>query len=119
MQSIAANTLLHGLGTLVDNPVLTGVVTDSRAVKQGSLFVCIAGERVDGHAYAKQALSQGAAGILAQHAIVGVPAQKIVMVQNVLDAMIVLGGNYRAQFTPILTGVTGSVGKTTTKEFCF
>ncbi|MEG2697462.1 MAG: UDP-N-acetylmuramoyl-tripeptide--D-alanyl-D-alanine ligase, partial [Ruthenibacterium sp.] len=119
MQSIAANTLLRGLGTLVDNPVLTGVVTDSRAVKQGSLFVCIAGERVDGHAYAKQALSQGAAGILAQHAIVGVPAQKIVMVQNVLDAMIVLGGNYRAQFTPILTGVTGSVGKTTTKEFCF
>ncbi|MEG2286682.1 MAG: Mur ligase domain-containing protein [Ruthenibacterium sp.] len=56
MQSIAANTLLRGLGTLVDNPVLTGVVTDSRAVKQGSLFVCIAGERVDGHAYAKQAL---------------------------------------------------------------
>ncbi|MEG2394831.1 MAG: Mur ligase domain-containing protein, partial [Ruthenibacterium sp.] len=54
MQSIAANTLLRGLGTLVDNPVLTGVVTDSRAVKQGSLFVCIAGERVDGHAYAKQ-----------------------------------------------------------------
>ena len=119
MQGIAANTLLRGLGALNGNPQITAVVTDSRAAASGSLFVCIAGERVDGHDFAEKAMAQGAEGILAQRAVAGVPAEKTVLVPDVLDAMITMGGNYRAAFSPTLVGVTGSVGKTTTKEFCY
>lgn len=119
MLPVLANTLLNGLGTLAANPQVTAVVTDSRAAAAGSLFVCIAGERVDGHAFAAAALRQGAVGIVAQHAVESVPADKTVLVPNVLDAMITMAGNYRAQFSPVLVGITGSVGKTTTKEFCY
>lgn len=119
MQGIEANTLLRAVGVLEQNPVITSVITDSREAKKGSLFVCIAGERADGHDYAKQTVEQGAEGILAQRAVLGVAPQQTVLVDDPLDAMIAMGGNYRAQFSPILVGVTGSVGKTTTKEFCY
>ena len=119
MQSIPANTLLHGLGTLAENPDITAVVTDSRKAGKGTLFVCIEGERVDGHAYAAMVMAQGAQGIVALHPVDGVPAEKTCLVRDTLDAMIAMGGNYRAQFSPQLVGVTGSVGKTTTKEFCY
>ena len=84
MQQIPANTLLAGIGTLAENPAITAVVTDSRAAVQNSLFVCIAGERVDGHAFAQTALAQGAAGVVAQHIIEGVPAEKTVLVHDPL-----------------------------------
>ncbi|MEG2671973.1 MAG: UDP-N-acetylmuramoyl-tripeptide--D-alanyl-D-alanine ligase [Ruthenibacterium sp.] len=118
MQATAANLLLAGVGTLPQNPQITSVATDSRAVQSGSLFVCIEGEKTDGHRYAAAALKDGAVGIVAQHAVAGVSAEQTVLVENPLDAMIAIGGNYRTQYTPCLVGVTGSVGKTTTKEFC-
>lgn len=119
MQSIPANTLLRGLGTLQGNPPITSVVTDSREASDGSLFVCIPGARADGHSFAAATVQQGACGILALHPVEGVPPEKTCLVGNVLDAMITIGGNYRAQFSPCVMGVTGSVGKTTTKEFCY
>lgn len=119
MKPISAELLLHGIGALAANPQITAVVTDSRKVSEGCLFVCIKGERVDGHDYALSAVQNGAAGIVAQHAVNGVPESQTVLVPDVLDAMITMGGNYRSQFSPVLAGVTGSVGKTTTKEFCY
>ena len=118
MQPILANQLLQGVGSLSENPAISAVVTDSRAAQAGSLFVCIKGERVDGHDFAAKAIAQGAAGIVAQHAVDGVPPEKTVLVSDVLDALIAMGGNYRDGFSSCLVGVTGSVGKTTTKEFC-
>ncbi|MEF9970579.1 MAG: UDP-N-acetylmuramoyl-tripeptide--D-alanyl-D-alanine ligase [Ruthenibacterium sp.] len=119
MQAMTANQLLAGVGVLPENPQITSVATDSRAVQNGSLFVCIKGEKTDGHNYAEIALKAGAAGIIAQHSVENVPAEKTVLVENPLDAMIAIGGNYRDNFAPCLVGVTGSVGKTTTKEFCY
>ena len=98
--------------------MITSVVTDSRAAGPGSLFVCIKGARVDGHDYAAAALAQGAAAVLVQHPVDGVPEDRCIRVADPLDAMIAIGGNYREKFSPVLVGVTGSVGKTTTKEFC-
>ncbi|MEG2596132.1 MAG: Mur ligase domain-containing protein, partial [Ruthenibacterium sp.] len=66
MQATAANLLLAGVGTLPQNPQITSVATDSRAVQSGSLFVCIEGEKTDGHRYAAAALKDGAVGIVAQ-----------------------------------------------------
>ena len=118
MQPIASSVLLRGVGALAGDPQIVSVVTDSRAVVPGSVFVCIKGERVDGHSFARGALAAGAAGVLAQHPIEGVPPARCVLVEDPLDALIQMGANYRELFSPLLVGVTGSVGKTTTKEFC-
>ena len=118
MQPIRSSILLRGLGELPGDPEITAVVTDSRAAAPGSLFVCIRGERADGHDFAERALAAGAAGIVAQHEVPGVEPGRRVLTADPLDAMIAMGANYRGQYHPLLVGVTGSVGKTTTKEFC-
>lgn len=119
MQPIRSKLLLRGIGELPGDPEITAVVTDSRAAVPGSLFVCIKGARADGHAFAKTALDAGAAGVVAQHEIPGVPPARRVLAADPLDAMIAMGANYRSGFHPLVAGVTGSVGKTTTKEFCY
>ena len=119
MQPIRANILCRGLGQVEGDPVVTAVVTDNRAAGPGSLFVCIRGARADGHDYAAKAVQAGACAVVAQHPVQGVPSGRCVLVQNPLDAMIRMGANYRSGFSPVLVGVTGSVGKTTTKEFCY
>ena len=119
MQPVLSSVLLRGLGALAGDPEIASVVTDSREAGPGSLFVCIRGERVDGHDYALRALEAGAAGVVVQRPVPGVPPEKCVQAPDALDAMIRLGANYRALYSPLLAGVTGSVGKTTTKEFCY
>ena len=80
MQPILSSVLLQGLGSLPGDPNILAVATDSRAVRPGSLFVCIRGERADGHAFAAKALEAGAAGIVAQHPIPGIdPDRKSVV----------------------------------------
>ncbi len=119
MRATSAKILLQGLWNEAPEKIqITDVVTDNRHVKQGNVFVAIKGERTDGHLFAEDALKKGAALVVAQHAIENVPSQKIVVVDDVLDAMIRMGKNYRNMFSPLLLAVTGSVGKTTTKEFC-
>ena len=102
MQPIKSSVLCEGLGTLAGDPVIAAVATDSRAAGPGSLFVCIKGERTDGHDYAAKVVESGAAGILAQHPVAGVPAGKTILVDDPLDAMIRMGGNYRARYSPCL-----------------
>lgn len=119
MRPISANELCKGLGIWEKDRLVTSVETDSRKVEENSLFVCIQGERTDGHRYAAQAMRQGAAGIIAQHPVEGVADEDVLLAADPLDAMIAMGANYRARFSPVLVGVTGSVGKTTTKEFCY
>ena len=119
MQPVLSSVLLRGLGALAGDPEIASEVTDSREAGPGSLFVCIRGERVDGHDYALRALEAGAAGVVVQRPVPGVPPEKCVQAPDALDAMIRLGANYRALYSPLLAGVTGSVGKTTTKEFCY
>lgn len=119
MEPVAAKILFDGMWN--DPPpglMISQVVTDSRAVVPGCAFVAIKGERADGHDFAAGAYAQGAAVIVAQHAVEGVPEERTLLVQNVLDSIITMGANYRAQYQPLVLGITGSVGKTTTKEFC-
>jgi UDP-N-acetylmuramoyl-tripeptide--D-alanyl-D-alanine ligase len=99
--------------------VTAAVVADSRAAGPGGLFVAIPGERVDGHDYAAQAAEQGAVGVLAERPV-GSPA---VIVENSVDALGKLAARalvtLRSQATgdPLtVVGVTGSSGKTSTKD---
>lgn len=66
MQTIPANELLAGL-TLAEPADIHAVVTDSRKVEPGCVFVCFPGERVDGHTFAAGAYRNGAAYIIANH----------------------------------------------------
>lgn len=118
LEPLSLKTLLAGVAETAGDEMVRAVVTDSRAAGPETVFVAIKGERVDGHDYAATALAQGAVCVVAEHPIEGVPTEKIALVENSLDAMIAMGGNYRAQYRPMVLGVTGSVGKTTTKEFC-
>lgn len=118
MQPIPANELLAGLA-LAEPVTIQAVVTDSRKVVPGCVFVCFPGERVDGHTFAAGAYQNGAAYIIANHPVEGVPAERTVVVPESALAMIRMASNYRMLFSPRIIGVTGSVGKTTTKEFCY
>jgi len=118
MQPIAANQLLAGLALAEPVPV-SAVVTDSRQVTPGSVFVCFPGEKVDGHRFAASAWQDGAVYVVANYPVEGVPAEHIVIVPSSHMAMVRMASNYRMLYSPLMIGVTGSVGKTTTKEFCY
>ena len=119
MEAIAANILLEGLAVNAlaqcETPV-TLVTTDSREVCPGCIFVAFPGEKFDGHDFAAKALENGALCVVLNHPVEGVPEEKSVICPDSYHAMMVLGANYRSQFHPKVVGVTGSVGKTTTKD---
>ena len=119
MEKIHASKLLAGLvpaGKLTSDPEVELVTTDSREVKPGCIFVAFPGERFDGHDFAARALEQGAEYVVVNHPVPGVPEEKAILCPDSYHAMMVMGANYRSQFHPKVVGVTGSVGKTTTKE---
>ena len=93
---------------------IRGVTVDSRSVEPGQLFVALRGERVDGHDFAAAAIAQGAIAVLAERDIDGVPC---VVVPDSVEALGRLAHWYRRQkLTATVIGITGSSGKTTTKD---
>ena len=106
-------------GTLLQDSgaVVTEVSTDSRAIPAGALFVPLAGERFDGHDYLDAALSGGASGCLTAKTPVSLQKGKFyIQVSDTLAALKALAAWYRAQYHLPMVQVTGSAGKTTTKE---
>ena len=102
--------------------VITAVTTDSREVTPGTLFVAKPGETTDGHAFAPQAAAAGAVLHLMEHEIADEAGEAYpgVLVPDVVEAMGALAGNVidrlRAAHPVTVVAVTGSVGKTTTKD---
>ncbi|MBW3087772.1 UDP-N-acetylmuramoyl-tripeptide--D-alanyl-D-alanine ligase [Bifidobacterium sp. 82T24] len=99
---------------------ITSVVTDSRKVGPGALFVAIAGEHVDGHDFVGSAAKSGAVAALVDHVVEDAPVAQIVVKDTIAalgllaKANIALRRAAQAPFTVV--GITGSVGKTTTKD---
>lgn len=94
----------------------TGVSIDSRTIAPGDLFVALSDQR-DGHDFVAQALSKGAAAALVSHVPVDVaPDAPLLIVGDVLTALADLGRAARARTQARVIGVTGSVGKTGTKD---
>lgn len=95
-----------------------GIFIDSRHVKPGGLFFALKGERTDGHQYAAQALERGALGAVVERVPQGVnPAdERLLVVGSSIEALGRLARWYRDQFDITIVGVTGSTGKTSTKE---
>ena len=106
-------------GTLLQESgaVVTEVSTDSRSIPAGALFVPLAGERFDGHDYLDAALESGAAGCLTARKPASLLQDKFyIQVSDTLEALKALAAWYRAKFDIPMVQVTGSAGKTTTKE---
>ena len=104
--------------------LLTAVTIDSRSIDGGELFVAIPGERVNGHDYAKAALDSGAGAVLiddVERALAtGADPTRLIHVASTQDSLGLLAKanlvRVRERGNPLVVGVTGSVGKTTTKD---
>lgn len=94
---------------------VTGVVTDSRQVEEGYLYVPIKGARVDGHTFIPNVFENGALAVLSEEELTD-PAGPYILVESTTTAMKKLASFYRRSLDIKVVGITGSVGKTSTKE---
>lgn len=92
-----------------------GVVIDSRQVESGYLFVAIPGEKVDGHKFIPDVFAKGAAAVLSEQQLED-PAGPYILVESTTKALCDLAEYYRKSLDIKVVGITGSVGKTSTKE---
>ncbi|MBQ2971331.1 MAG: UDP-N-acetylmuramoyl-tripeptide--D-alanyl-D-alanine ligase [Ruminococcus sp.] len=103
-------------GTLFgdEKTVVTSIVTDSRQVKEGTMFAAIKGERVDGHRFISQCIDSGAVCALVEEK----PECECnyILVDSTLVALKKIAEYYRSLFPIPFIGISGSVGKTSTKE---
>jgi len=112
------------------NSYIKTISTDSRTIQKGDFFIPITGEVYDGHEFITDAVNKGANGFVMQDKHVDkinkwkssispeIWEKLIILVsKNNLDFLIELSSNYIRKFNPIVIGITGSVGKTTTKNF--
>lgn len=95
-----------------------GVLTDSRAVVAGSIFVAIRGETHDAHAYLDAARAAGASILVVEAGRPAPPGISVVEVKDTLYALGELARAHRTRWGGRIVGITGSAGKTTTKELC-
>ena len=109
----------HGHRVLAgdDAAPITGGAADSRLVRAGDLFAAFRGERLDGNDFADEALARGAAAVICERAPAGEwPDRTIAVVDDTRAALAALARDWRRACSATVVGVTGTVGKTTTKE---
>jgi len=120
MQALTCEEIIQATnGVLVSggkSTVFYGISTDSRKINPGELFVPIVGQRFDGHDYIAGSLQSGAAGTLTHRDTDAAEGKVIIRVQDTLRALGDIARFYRQKFKIPFVGVTGSVGKTSTKE---
>ena len=92
------------------------VVIDSRQITEGGIFIATKGERVDGHSFIPAVFAAGALGVICEEAPQDA-AGPYVLVEDSFKALREIGEFYRKQLDIKVVGITGSVGKTSTKEF--
>lgn len=108
-------------GTLVSGDpetVVSGISIDTRTLQTGALYVAIQGERLDGHAFIADAIARGASGLLVARAsaAAGTSAAFVIEAGDTLAALQAIGREVRRRSGAIVVAITGSAGKTTTKE---
>jgi UDP-N-acetylmuramoyl-tripeptide--D-alanyl-D-alanine ligase len=93
-----------------------GVATDTRTMASGTLFIALRGDRFDAHAFLADAIRGGAAGVLVESVPDGLPEATVIQVGNTLVALQALARAVRRASGTRVVAITGSAGKTTTKE---
>lgn len=110
------------VGSQPDNSPVTSVVVDSRQVSPGSLFVALKGQKHDGHEFVLDAFVKGARAALVERVPLDAAGQTdtsrlpMIVVDDAHAALLQLASHWRQRLSLKVIGVTGSVGKTTTKE---
>ncbi len=109
--------------SMLENQQYVGLAIDTRMIQQGDLFIALSGRYCDGHAFVRQALEKGAGGVIIRDrsCLDGIPTsilknRLILVVADPYRALINLARSWRHRLTIPLVGITGSVGKTSTKE---
>jgi len=121
MKELALETVARILGTQIRGgtgaALVTGISTDSRAIKPGDCFFAIAGENFDGHQYVSQAFAGGAAcAVVSRDVASDAP---ILKVDDTITALGDLARAYREENSFKIVAITGSVGKTTTRQIVY
>jgi UDP-N-acetylmuramoyl-tripeptide--D-alanyl-D-alanine ligase len=123
MQPLSAQQIAEILGTSVaagspDAPASGGVSTDTRTLAQGAVFIALRGENFNGDDFAHKALEEGAAVVVVHQWAGGTPARgAVIVVPDTLIALQRLAFWWRKQLDIPVVGITGSNGKTSTKDF--
>jgi UDP-N-acetylmuramoyl-tripeptide--D-alanyl-D-alanine ligase len=104
-------------GQCKDNAVKE-VCTDTRKISEGCLFIALKGEKYDGHDFIDEAFKRGAAAVISERHITQ-PAGTVITVESTKSALLMLAAAYRQLFDIPVVGITGSVGKTSTKEMVY
>ena len=121
MATLTLNEILEATGGRVISRApgrspFTGVSIDSRNIGEGELFIALRGERFDGHDFLAEALKRGGGAVVSAPAAAPVKGKTIVLVSNTLKALHDIARFIRRKRRPTVIGVTGTNGKTTTKE---
>ncbi|MGD8602476.1 MAG: Mur ligase domain-containing protein, partial [Gemmatimonadota bacterium] len=98
------------------NVAYTGVCTDSRSVEEGQLYVALVGDRFDGHDFVADATSKGARGVVVSREPTSETDVKLYPVDDTLVALGALAAYRRRRLNAPVVAITGSSGKTTTKD---
>lgn len=106
-------TLIHGRRT---SSRFTGFSIDSRTIRRGNVFVAIRGKNLDGHRFIAQAVRKGASLLVVSERISGAAGLPVILVKDTTVALGQIAGAYRENFDIPVIAVTGSAGKTTTKD---
>ena len=104
---------VHGSYGYPADVEISDISTDTRTIKPGSLFIALKGENFDGHNFAAKAMELGAEAVVTERPVEGA---RCMIVDSTARALLDIAGYYRSKFDVKVVGVTGSVGKTTTKD---
>jgi len=120
MELLTINEILNAAkGTLFKgdkNSLVKNITIDSRIVKHGDLFIAIRGKTLDGYKFIEDAIKKGAETIISQQVVTEYPNVNLIQVNNTTTALGDIAQYYRKKFSPTVIAITGSNGKTTTKE---
>src|SRR5580698_4994091 len=117
--NLPVGVVAEWLGIAAESPAtVTGWSIDSRSLQAGDLFFALRGPNHDGHAYVRDVLQKGAAAVVVDREVAGgsTPEGRILRVEDTLQALQQLGSRARRRWGGRLVAVTGSAGKTTTKD---
>jgi len=120
MRALSGDEILEAIGGYTTSNIrqsITGISIDTRTIKPGDLFVPLVGPNFDGHDFIEEAFAKGAvASFCNKSKKTGFLDKNIICVENTLEALWNLANYYRGLFNIPFTAITGSVGKTTTKD---
>lgn len=122
MRNMTIESIANAVGGIAYNTegyesnLAKGVVIDSRKVEKDYIFIAIKGERVDGHEFIESVYEKGAMAVVSEHILPG-NTRPYILVKSSTEALKDMAKYYRENLDVKIIGITGSVGKTSTKEF--